>query len=367
MLAKITPPLLMLKRRLSKKPFKKYKGDIKQITESILRNCYKKNHFVVSDGHFKQFYCRDFGMITKSLLKLGYKKEVFSTLDYVISMFKKHNKVTTTISNNKPVDFFTFGVDSLPFLLRSIRLAMGEGYKLKEKHFLQSQIHYYFKTIYNPETKLVKIGKFSSAKDHYTRKSCSYDNSAMIGLCNEVDDINKLFGRIILLYPVNKKESKSAFQKALYNGEYFYDDLDRMEYIASDAQIFPFYWRVFTSKLMKAKVYEYLKPLSKHLPIQYTKEQIKEKESYLQSKLAPNYEGNTYWLHIGICYVETLDDKDELKRNLANVKKMILQYKNFIEVFNPDMTPYKSLFYIADESMSWIAPYYYLLQEENMV
>ena len=288
-MSKLTPPLLMLKRRFSNKPIRLYDGNIKLITESILSNCYKKNPFTVSDGHFKQFYCRDFGLITKSLLELGYKQEVFSTLNYAISTFKKHNTITTTISNNDPVNFFSYGADSLPFLFRSIRLAIKYGYNIPHKNFLQEQITQYFNIVYDKKTHLVKLGKFSSAKDHYTRHSCSYDNAAMVGLCKEIQKINIKLHKKVFSYPISIQESKEAFISTLWQGEYFYDDLDKMDYVASDAQIFPFYWNVITDEEMKLKAYSHLPKLSKRLPIQYAKKQIKEKEAETREKINRHY------------------------------------------------------------------------------
>ena len=44
-------------------------------------------------------------------------------------------------------------------------------------------------------------------------------------------------------------------------------------------------------------------------------------------------------------------EKGYVDQYIKNVEK----YKNYLEVFNPDGTPYKTLFYYADEAMLWSA------------
>ena len=362
-----------IKRKI--KGFDKLGNNLEDIKNTILNSAfveskkYKIKHYNVSGGHFKQFYSRDFGMIVNGLLHLGYVKEVHSTIKYLLKVYKNNNKITTTISNDKPINFFNNSPDSLPFIFRSIRLALSEGFDKKEilkyKKFLQEQIKNYYEEFWDFDKYLIyKDKEFGSSKDHYIRKSSSYDNSAAIGLSIEIRKINLIFKEIIFKSPLNIRKAKKGFLDEFWNGEYFFDDLLKKEYVASDANIMPFYWNIFSDKDMKVKAMKSInkEKLDSILPVQYTNFRDKDRELFWPELFAPNYEGDSYWLHIGICYLEVLKDVDNknFKRNLNNVKKMILKYQNFLEVFDKSGKPYSSPFYHCDEYMTWIAGFYYL-------
>ncbi|MGM0609176.1 MAG: hypothetical protein ACQESP_12265 [Candidatus Muiribacteriota bacterium] len=365
--------LLSLKRQIF--GYKKIDENPEKICKKIITKCYKKSskynkkYFIVSEGHFKQFYSRDFGIFIEPLIKLGWKKECFSTLDYALKVFSENNKITTTISEDEPVDFFDYAVDSLPFILRTIRICLENGYPekkiIKYKKFITLKIKEYKLKVYDEKTKLVKPNKyFSSARDHYKRKSSSYDNSAMIGAMEEINKINKIMGYRLFEKNINIKESKNEFKKNLFNGKYFYADLDKKKHITSDANIFPFYWNIFNNKKMINSCYKSIRQekLDNKIPIKYSEKRDKKKELKIPEFFAPNYEGNTYWPHIGYCYLETFGkiDKKNLKRNIKNIINLMKTHNNFLEVYKKNTEPYKSLFYTADSNMIWCSGYFWL-------
>jgi GH15 family glucan-1,4-alpha-glucosidase len=82
---------MVLRRiRVSLKGVKQYSGNSEQICEQIIKDCYtkEKNYFMVSQGHFCEFYARDFGWCSEALLDLGYEQEVLNTLDYALGVFR---------------------------------------------------------------------------------------------------------------------------------------------------------------------------------------------------------------------------------------------------------------------------------------
>lgn len=200
----------------------------------------------------------------------------------------------------------------------------------------------------------------SSSKDHYIRKSCSYDNSAAIGLAIELKKINTILNNTFQI-PIDIKKAINKFKETHWSKTFFYDDLTKGNYIASDANIMPFYWEVFKDKQMKESALNAIinTKLDKFLPVQYTNFRDKGKELLLPELFAPNYEGDTYWPHVGICYMEVLKDTypEQFKANLSKIKQQVLKHKNFIELYTKKGKPYRSIFYVADDSMSWVAPY----------
>ena len=118
---------------------KKYYGEADDICRQIVKECWNGHFFQSSATNFKQFWTRDFGISAQALLQLGYKEEVQQTLRYALNRFQHYNKVTTTITpGGKAYDFPNYAVDSLPWLIHSIKLAQLPYYIYKD--FLNKEI-----------------------------------------------------------------------------------------------------------------------------------------------------------------------------------------------------------------------------------
>ena len=161
--------------------YKKYEGDAEQICRQVVNDCWNGRFFQTATSTFSQFWTRDFGWCTQSLLKLDYKEEVHHTLRYALNRFKQHNKITTTITpKGKPFNTPVPAVDSLPWLIHSIRISKFPYHSFKP--FLNKEIRRFFDYFIDPETGLVKTDlHVSSMKDLSVRNSSCYDN-AMVAL-----------------------------------------------------------------------------------------------------------------------------------------------------------------------------------------
>ena len=356
----IPEALRMLKRRLKVMLLgtKKYKGTPMEISKQIIDDCWNNKYFKTSTGHFKEFWTRDFGICAESLLKLGYKKQVYSTLKYALEIFSKYRKITTTITPyNIPFDFPAYSPDSLPFLIRSLRLLNKKELISQFKPFLNKEINKFYNIVLDKETGLVKKGKaFSSMKDNVMRCSSLYDNIMVAMLNNELKKIK------ILNNPFKDYNFKKIIKSNFWTGEYFLDDLSGKQYISGDANTFPYYTDVFTSKAMIkssiASIEE--EELDKPFPLKYTNNSKESKHFLFTDLFAPNYEGDTNWIHLGLCYIAVVNkvDKQKAKKYIEHYTQNIKKHRNFLEVFN-NKKPYSSLFYYCDEGMLWVANYLY--------
>ena len=351
--------LRMFKRRLRVilSGIKRYKGSPQEIGKQIIEDCWKNKYFRTSTGHFREFWTRDFGICTESLLNLGYKKKVYSTLRYALKVFSRHNKVTTTITPyNYPFDFPTYSPDSLPFLVRSLRLLGNRDLIDQYKDFLNKEINRFYDIVLDKETGLVRKDRaFSSIKDHSMRKSALYDNIMAAMLDNDLKKIR------ILNNSLKNYNFKKNIRDNFWTGEYFLDDLSGKKYMAGDANTFPYYCGVFTSKVMikssMRKIEE--EGLDKPFPLKYTKASRMDKQFFLTKLISANYEGNTNWIHLGLCYINVVSKVDRQKagKYLREYTPLINRYRNFLEVFNNNRTPYQNPFYYCDEGMLWVADY----------
>lgn len=341
---------------------RKYPGDSKQICEQIIQDSYnyEKNYFMVSTGHFKVFYCRDFGWITKSLIELGHRDKVKNTLAYALEQFKKYGRVRTTINpQGIPFDFPYYAVDSLPYILNSLAILNDKKLVDGYREFLNSEIDYFFKEVVDTKTGIVKKDKFfSSMKDHSQRKSSCYDNCMLYMMQKSCDALR-------LNNPLKNYNYKKIILSKFWTGRYFLDDLSGKRYVAGDAQVFPFWTGVVDDKKMLMKVIGTIQEnnLDYPLPLKYTS--FSEGLNFhCASFLASNYEGDVLWAHMAMLYVALVGNVDpKLQRfYIDKYKCSIEKYGTYLELYNPDGTPYSTLLYHADEGMSWCANYLNLLR-----
>ena len=342
--------------------FRKYFGNANQICKQIVDSCWNGRFFQVSSGHFSQFYCRDFGWCAESLVKLGYGKEVEKSLDYALSIFRKNGKITTTITpNEKVVDVYSYSPDSLAFILRSLASLKSKALIKKYEDFLNFEVNKFSKII-NSEGLVRKDKHFSSMKDYSKRKSSCYDN-VMVAI------VNNSLKKLKLENPLKNFNFKKIIQENFWTGEYFLDDLSGNDYITGDANTFPFWANIFDSKKMVrsavSKIQE--EKLDNPLPLKYTSSNVKTKMQF-QEIFVKNYEQDTIWAHMGHLFIEVVAkvDKKKAKEYLMRYKKIIERYKNFLEAFDNNLMPYRTPFYLSDESMLWASNYLFLAKKQKI-
>ncbi len=331
----------------------RYFGTAEDICKLTVNDCWNGRFFQTSTHNFPQFWTRDFGWCTQSLLKLGYEEKIHHTLRYAMNRFKHYHTITTTITpGGKPFNFPTAAVDSLPWLIHSIKISHFPYYE--HRAFLNQQVQHFFNQFISPLTGLVKPDlHVSSMKDFAVRKSSCYDN-CMVGML--AADLTELK----LENPLEKYNYPRLITEHFWNGAFFFDDLSKKMYIAGDANIFPFLSGLIRDPVKMAAALRALEGagLTEPFPLKYTAS--KQGVSFAwQERLMPNYEGNTIWTHMGPLYIKLLQQVDKEKAALyqERYRQAIAQHGNYIEVFNADGTPYRTPLYSCDRGMLWAANY----------
>lgn len=332
---------------------KRYPGTAEDICRQIVVDCWNGRFFQTSTTNFPQFWTRDFGWCTQSLLKIGYDKEVQQTLRYAINRFKQARKVTATITpRGKPFDFPTYAVDSLPWLIHSMKLAKFPYYDHKD--FLNKEIKKFFYLVVDKKTGLVQKQKhFSSMKDFSIRNSSCYDNT-MIALLAKHLATMKLFN------PFKPYDYPKLLTEYFWNGSYFYDDLNKKNYVAADANLFPFILGIINNKEMMTSAMESIREVKLDIPFPLKYTAARAPVSFIpQEFLMYNYESNAIWMHMGPLYIKLMQKFDpsygeRLKQHLTS---LIEHHQNFLEVFDPDGRPYSNPFYYCSSGMLWAANY----------
>lgn len=341
--------LTMVSRRIAvaRHGIKKYNGTAEEICSQIVKECWNSTFFQTSTGHFSLFYMRDFGMCVQSLLKAGYEKEVKNTLQFALAVYSRENKCSTTISKSgRGFNVFSYAPDTLAFLLSSLRIAKAHELVEIYKPFLENELEYYYHSVVD-DSGIVKKGNFSSIKDHAKRQQSCYDSCCIAVVAREAHALN-------LKNRFNKNYSE-IIKKTFWNGLYFKDTIGH-DYPAGDANVFPYWLRVFDDKKMIRSSIKAMQTenLDKPFPLKYSQQDLN--NFFFPLKIvAPNYEGSSIWMHLGLCYVDVVEkvDKKLAEKYRQKYKRIIETHKNFLELFNADGTLYKTLLYHADEGMLW--------------
>ena len=348
-------------RKLKRHGFKKYTGSATEICHQIISDCWNGTYFQTSTTNFPQFWTRDFGLCTESLIKLGHKEKVKQTLTYALTQFQKHNKITTTITpNGIPINIFTYAIDSLAWLLHSLILLNDKKIFEDFRLLLENEAHKLYQTSVNKSTGLVINKKLSSIKDFAVRQSSCYDNCMLAVISQSLEKLN-------LSNPFENHNYKDILIKHFWTGKYFYDDLKKMPYVASDANIFPFYFNIISDKSMLCSAIAEIQKaqLDKPYPIKYTQQHAPVK-FIAQELFMRNYERDAVWLHLGPLFISVVKrvDKQKAQSYIESYTKLIETYKNYPEVLTAAGKPFTAPFYHCDQGMLWAANYLALNEEK---
>ncbi len=332
---------------------KKYPGNAQEICQQIVADCWNGHFFQTSTGHFRQFWTRDIGWCTQALMKLGYQQEVQQTLRYALNRFQEAKKVTTTITpGGRCFDFPVAAVDSLPWLIHSIAVSKSSYHHAK--HFLASQVKHYVEQFINPQTGLVKPNLHtSSIKDFAKRQSSCYDNCMMGMLSHDL-------ARLKLDNPLQKYNYPALIKQHFWNGTYFFDDLSRQNYVAGDAQLFPFLTGMCKDKEMLESCIRsvQLAGLDNPLPLKYTATRKNIHFIFLEP-LMYNYEGTSIWLHMGPLWIKLVQQVDAqlASQYQEKYRDLIERLGNYPEVLTPAGKLFTTPIYVTDRGLLWAANY----------
>ncbi len=310
-----------------------------------------------SAGHFHEFWARDFGFCVDSLLKLGYTAKVKRTLAYALKKYSEHGKITTAINPQGIAFDFpdVYSPDSVAFFFYALQKA-NAGYLIeKYKAFLNREIKRFYLTVLDKNTGLVKRKThFSALRDYYIRDSSCYDNTMVALLAETLKKIK------ILDNPFKRFDFKKIIKDNFWTGSYFLDDLSGKKHVSGDANIFPFWLGIFDDSKMLSSAIQAMQDagLDKPFPLKYVSGNPKEKKIFIEF-LVSDWERNCIWPHMGPMFISLVKKIDEYEANtyFLSYKHLIQKNRNFYELYTPDGKPYKSLFYMADESVIWCANY----------
>lgn len=332
---------------------KQYPGTARYICKAIIDDCWNGKYFRNSTGNYAEFWARDFGWCVDALLKLGYRDKVLKTLEYALFHYSRNHVITSTI-NPKGVCFNFpdyYSPDSVAYLFRSLRVARATKLIKKYKLFLQRQVDLFYTNVIDPKTGMVKRQtNFSGMRDYAIRDSSCYDNVFAAMLSDELD-------RLKFKNPLRRHKLKEKIKKQFWTGKYFLDDSSGRLYVTGDANLFQFYFGLYSKDIMK-KAFAAVQQAHLDTPFPLKYMTGRSQENMIAYELfVPGWERNCIWAHMGLLYVQLLKKINPAKaaEHIVKYVQLVEKYKTFYELYFPNGKPYRSAFYHADEGMLWAA------------
>lgn len=351
----------IFKRRLrvSINGLEKFTGTDDEICRNIINECWNGRYFQVSPGkesNYAVFYARDFGWCIESLINLGYKKKVIETLDYALSIYQKHKRITVAIDpEGKTFNFpDVYSPDSVAYIFRSLRIAKAKELINKFSAFLNSETQKFKGMCIDDSGNIIKK-HFSGMRDYAIVRGSCYDMIMACMLDDEIKKINILMKSNIIKNPFEGFELKKRLVKSFWNGRFF---ADYEGVVYGHNNVYPYYLNIINEKKMLSSSLKAIHTarLDDPIPLKYEPEN-NHSEFIWNEIFVRGWEHHTSWTMLGMAYIDVLSCIDR-KKAVLHLKKFkpLIEKNGFVEVYDV-MKPYRSLFYVSETKMLWAAMY----------
>jgi len=339
----------------------RHPGDAPAICRAVVDSCWTGAYLAASGGHFRQFWTRDLGFSADAAVTLGHGERVRASLAWALDAWAPAGQVTTTIfPGRRPRDVWTFGIDSLPLVLRTLEAIDGDDLLARHGGWLGREIRRYAAVALDGRTGLVRDDRiFSSHRDTVRTRSNAYAN-VMLALLDRTLRETDWFASPV---PAG---IEARFVETFWRGDRFVDRPDTGE-VTGDAIVAPFVFGVVPDSLGLASALRAAAEagLTDPLPLRYAAKRRAALEDPLQRRLVPDYQGTAIWISLGGWYLGLL-----LRADPAAATQVAVAYRERIErdgtvfeVFDgrartaADVRPYRGRagLFSADEAMLWAA------------
>lgn len=318
-----------------------------------------------STGHFRQLWVRDLGLFCREYIAMGYSERLEKSLDWALSIFKAHGSVTTTIwPNGKAYNVFGYSADAFPLILWTLHHLKAESSFIKYRDFLAAESSRYQKRCFDQDGFTQKNLDLCGLKDAVVRRASAYTFS-MNFLFDQMCDRWGLMPRLH-----SDEEWKQEFLSRYQSKEgFFHEDISRSEVVSADAQLIPYWLGLLDSRDFVEPLWNVLKRYSLDAPtlILQTSCRKASQERMISRLTAPNYQGDTVWANLGaIALVLGTRQGEDVKKYLDQWSRLTQRDGELMELYNADLSPYKSFFYRSDEGMNWSIGYLYSMAQSNV-
>lgn len=352
---------------------RRHAGTAEEIVRAGLERCWSGRYLTASPGHYRHFWTRDTGFAAKALVRLGdpWPERLASSLDWAISIWRRRGShVTTTINPvvRWPVDIFDYGVDSLPFLVSSLRALGPTGEALARVHgaWLANEVEDYVDRVVDSETGLVRSDRhFSAHRDTFRNSSTAYANTMVAMLARDIaatgwgpDLLSRHFGGDV--GDGRTGDWGALLRRHFWAGDRFRDRLGH-DGTSGEAIVFPFFTGVVDDHDMQRAALSALRAdgFTSPYPLRFSIVHELERIVPINRLTSADYQTTTTWTSLGSMYLSLLAQVDQpaAERDLHSMRTLIERDGVFWEVLNDRGNPWRSRnrVSISDVSMLWSA------------
>jgi hypothetical protein len=349
----------ILGRRL--RGHRRHPGDAPAICRAVVDSCWTGDYLAASGGHFRQFWTRDLGFSAEALVALGQGDRVRASLSWALDAWAPAGRATTTIfPGRRPRDVWTFGVDSVPLLLRTLQVVEAEDLVARHGGWLGREVRRYAGLVLDRSTGLVRDDRvFSSHRDTVRTRSNAYANVMLAVLDRALRETDWFASPV----PAGVED---RLVETFWRNDRFVDRPDTGE-VTGDATTAPFVFGVAPDSLGLAAALRAATEagLADPLPLRYAARRDDSHEDPLQRRLVPDYQGTAIWTSLGAWYLALLLRADPAAAApiAAAFRERIERDGTVFEVFDggarsvAHLRPYRGVagLFTADEAMLWAA------------
>jgi hypothetical protein len=276
----------------------------------------------------------------------------------MLDVWRPRGRVTTTIVGHRwPRDIWTFGVDSLPLLLHSLRAAGAEDLVALHGAWLEHEAERFANSVIDPTSGLVRDDRaFSTHRDTVRSRSNAYANAMVLLLDRHLRETG--------WFPSPVPDGAvDRFIEAFWRRDRFVDRPDGGE-VTGDATVAPFFFEVVPDDLGLRSALGAAREagLAEPMPLRYAARRDRTAEDRMTQLFVPDYQGTAIWTSLGAMYLRLLQRSDPAaaRAPVDAYRRLIERDGTVREVYeghDPSLNPYRGTLgiFLADEAMLWAA------------
>ena len=341
-------------------------GSAEDILRAGLEACWTGELLTASPGTYRHFWTRDLGFAAPALMRLGgqWPERLHASLAWALDTWRRRGShVTTTIDPRFrwPVDVFDYGVDSLPLLISSMRVAGADALAREHARWLAAEVEHYVDQVVDPSSGLVRAGRHLSAhRDTFKNGSTAYGNT-MVGMLAR-DIVETGWGPDLLSRHFRRDDGEPDWalllRRRFWLGDRFRDRIGT-DATSGEANVWPFFAGLIDDRSMQGAALETLRRegYTAPYPLRFEVDHRTDGQLWAFRIWSPDYQTTTSWTSLGSIYLELLEELDPVagRIELERMRGLIERDRTFWEVLDSRGRPWRSAsrLSISDTSMLW--------------
>ena len=361
---------------------RRFEGTAEDILRAGLEACWTGEFLTASPGTYRHFWTRDLGFAAPALMRLGdpWPARVASSLAWALDAWRRRGShVTTTINPllRWPVDVFDYGVDSLPWLVASLRASGASGPARKHADWLAVEVEHYVEQVVDPATGLVRGDRHLSAhRDTFRNGSTAYGNAMVAMLGRDIVETGwgtDLLSRHFLAADGTTEGSPDwsrRLREHFWLGDRFRDRIGT-DATSGEANVWPFQLGLIDDRSMLTAALGTLRRegYTTPYPLKFEVDHRTDGQLWAFRLWSPDYQTTTSWTSLGSVYLSLLREVDRgaAAVQIGRMRELIERDGTFWEVLDSRGRPWRSAsgLSISDSSMLWGAILLDLLARED--